>query len=127
MRILKTRVFVEWAVSERLSDAELLAAINEMEEGLFDAALGGSLYKKRVALQGRGKRGGARTLIAYRAATVAVFLVGFSKGERANISAKELKALRRLAKELMGYSEQGWVRALAAGKLIEVTENDPEN
>jgi hypothetical protein len=35
-----------------------------MEQGLIDADLGGGLFKKRIALPGRGKSGGARTLIA---------------------------------------------------------------
>jgi len=35
-----------------------------------------------------------------------------------------LAALRLLAKELLGYSEQGLVRAVNAGELIEVNDND---
>jgi len=127
MRILKTVVFAEWAADEKLPDVQLQAAIHELEDGLFDAALGAGLYKKRIALEGRGKRGGARTLIAYRAGAVAVFLVGFSKNERANVSAKELEVLRRLSKELMSYSEQGWKRAIGAGELMEVIKNVAEN
>nr|WP_263469118.1 type II toxin-antitoxin system RelE/ParE family toxin [Stenotrophomonas sp. CFS3442] len=32
-----------------------------MEGGLVDADLGGGIFKKRVALPGRGKRGSVRT------------------------------------------------------------------
>jgi hypothetical protein len=39
-----------------------------MERGLIDANLGGGIIKKRVALPGRGKRGGARTLVATNSA-----------------------------------------------------------
>jgi hypothetical protein len=35
-----------------------------MNDGLWDANLGGEVYKKRVALSGRGKRGGARRLVS---------------------------------------------------------------
>jgi hypothetical protein len=37
-----------------------MKAIAEMAAGLIDADLGGSVYKKRVPLPGRGKSGGAR-------------------------------------------------------------------
>lgn len=47
-----------------LSDDALFAAVVEMAQGLIDADLGGGVVKKRVGLSGRGKRGGARTLIA---------------------------------------------------------------
>lgn len=37
-----------------------------MVNGLIDAYLGGHVMKKRVALQGQGKSGGARTLLAFK-------------------------------------------------------------
>lgn len=37
---------------------------DEMERGLIDADLGGHVVKKRVAIGGRGKSGGVRTLLA---------------------------------------------------------------
>lgn len=43
--------------------------------------------------------------------------------ERANISSDELEALRMLAKELLGYSEQGLAKADRAGELIEGNDN----
>ena len=47
-----------------LSDDALSAAVSEMASGLVDADLGGYLVKKRVPLPGKGKRGGARTIVA---------------------------------------------------------------
>ena len=35
---------------------------------------GGGLYKKRMALAGRGKRGGARTIVAYNKGDVFFFV-----------------------------------------------------
>jgi hypothetical protein len=35
-----------------------------MAEGLYDADLGGGLFKKRIARPGQGKRSGFRTLVA---------------------------------------------------------------
>jgi hypothetical protein len=122
MRIFKTKWFHRWAAKEGLTEAVLRATAIELEQGLGDA-LGGYVYKKRIALPGRGKRGGARTLIAYRSGHAVFFMHGFPKNERANIESDELKALRLLARELLGYSEQGLARAVEAGELIEVNNN----
>lgn len=103
-------------------DAVLLKAVAELELGLCDM-LGGHVYKKRVGLPGRGKRGGLRTLVAFRHGERAFFMYGYPKNERANISRDELEALRLLAKELLGYSEQGLAKAIRAGELIEVSKN----
>ena len=122
MRIFKTKWFHRWAAKEGLTEAVLRATAIELEQGLGDA-LGGYVYKKRIALPGRGKRGGARTLVAYQSGHAVFFMYGFPKNERANIENDELKALRLLAKELLGYSEQGLARAVEAGELIEVSDN----
>ena len=120
MRIYKTRLFDKWASSEGLSDQALKAAVVEMEAGLIDAELGGHVVKKRVALPGRGKSGGARTLLAYRRGDRAFFVYGFAKNERDNIDDKELKALKKTAAIQLGLSEAQLAQALAAKKLIEV-------
>lgn len=107
-----------------MRDETLLAAVEELEIGLIDAELGGYVIKKRVALQGRGKRGGARTLLAYQQGNKAFFVYGFAKNERANISDKELKALKLLAIQLLGYTNPTLIKAIKAGELIEVYVDD---
>ena len=82
------------------------------------------MYKKRIGLPGRGKRGGVRTLIAFRQGERAFFMYGYPKNERTNIGRDELEALRLLAKELLGYSEQGQALAVRAGELTVVSDND---
>lgn len=122
MKIYKTKWFHRWAAKEDLTDAVLCSVISELERGLADA-LGGYIYKKRVALLGRGKRGGARTLIAFRRGASAFFIYGYPKNERANIRDDELRALRLLAGQLLSYSAQELARAVTSGELIEVTDN----
>jgi hypothetical protein len=122
MNIYKTKWFRRWAAGEGLTDLVLCSAVAELERGLADA-LGGYVYKKRVALPGRGKRGGARTLIAFRRSTAAFFIYGYPKNERANIRDDELRALRLLAAELLSYSAQGLAKAVESGELIEVIDN----
>jgi len=123
MRIFKNKWFHKWAAREGLGDEALLAAVEEMEDGLIDAELGGHVAKKRVALPGRGKRSGSRTLVVYQRANKAFFVYGFAKNERANISDKELKALKLLATQLLGYTNPALVKAINAGELIEVHED----
>jgi hypothetical protein len=58
-RVFKTKTFTRWMNKSELTDADLFLAVEEMEQGLIDANLGGNVYKKRVSLGGQGKRGGA--------------------------------------------------------------------
>ena len=125
MRICKTRSFDKWAAKEGLADPVLAAAVAEMEAGLIDAELGGQVVKKRVSLAGRGKRGGARTLLAYRQGDRAFFVYGFAKNERDNIDAKELKALKQLAAIQLGWNDTQLAHALHEGTLIEVDHDEP--
>ena len=120
MRIFTTRAFSRLDVAGELSDTDLIAAVAEMNDGLWDANLGGQLYKKRVALAGRGKSGGARTLVAFKSDDKAFFMYGFAKNQRSNITAKEKQALKRMAGELLGYSDKQLRQALGHGTFIEI-------
>jgi len=91
-----------------------------MRQGLIDADLGRNLYKKRIALPGQGKRGGARTLIATRLAERWFFLEGFSKNQQGNIALAELKALQELGQTLLLLTDQELEQLLKAGTISEV-------
>jgi len=123
MRVFKNKAVSKWAAKEGLTDRALLEAVGEMELGLIDADLGGHMVKKRVALAGRGKSGGARTLLAYKVGNKAFFVYGFAKNARANIKDDELKALKLYAQELLGYSDKALTKAINYGALIEI-KND---
>ena len=105
---------------EGLRDACLVTAVEELEIGHFDANLGGKIYKKRIDLPGRGKRGSVRTLIAYQDGDRAFFMYGFAKNERRNINADELAALKLMAKALLEKSGLRLKKDLEAKILIEV-------
>jgi hypothetical protein len=93
LRLLKNLEFHKWAKGEGLTNAMLCAAAVEIENGLVDARLGGFLIKKRVAASGKGKRGSYRTIAAHRQGNRLIFLHGFSKNEKDDISNKELTRL----------------------------------
>lgn len=120
MKIFKTHWFRKWAKKEKLPDSELIAAVEEMEQGLIDADLGGHVVKKRVALPGRGKSGGVRTIIAYHVEDIAFFIYGFAKNKRDNISSKELQALQVLAADLLDYDDAMLGIAMEFNELTEV-------
>ena len=106
MRVFKNKAFAKWAEKEALSDDSLLNALNEIDKGLVDADLGGHVYKKRIAVGGKGKSSGVRTLIAYRIKDRAFFVYGFAKNKRANIQDNELKALKKYAETLLDFSNK---------------------
>ena len=103
-----------------LSIDALCNAIQEMERGLIDANLGGGLVKKRVALPGRGKSGSTRTLVATNQLDRWFFIFGFEKNDRDNINAKELKALKTLAADLLRLSSAQIATAITAKALQEI-------
>ncbi|ALS98328.1 type II toxin-antitoxin system RelE/ParE family toxin [Lacimicrobium alkaliphilum] len=120
MRIYKSKWFTKWAGKEGLTDSALKEAVGEMEKGLIDADLGGHVYKKRASIEGQGKSSGLRTILAFKVGNKAFFMYGFPKNARDNINGKELKAFKRLAKELLGYSEVQLKNAVETGSMVEV-------
>jgi hypothetical protein len=126
MRVFKTRTFDRSMKRSGMTDRALWGAVLEMAKGLVDADLGGHVVKKRVALPGLGKRGGARTIVATKLAERWFFLYGFRKNERANIDKDELRALQEVAKDLLGLDDRRLDSALEAGEILEVRDGDEE-
>jgi len=108
--IYKTKTFARFARRQSIKDLSLIEAIERARAGLIDADLGGGMIKQRIARAGRGRSGGHRTLIAYQAGNLAIFLFGFSKSETENITDDELEDLQLIATQ--------WLTD--AGILIEV-------
>lgn len=104
----------------------LCAAVAEMVQGLIDADLGGGVVKKRVGLAGRGKRGGARTLIATNKGDRWFFVFGFEKNERANIADDELEALQELAAHFLARTGRQLGEAIQDGSLQEICDDDKD-
>jgi hypothetical protein len=120
VRVFKDYEFHRWAKSEGLTDAKLCEAALEIENGLVNARLGGFLIKKRVGADGRGKRGGYRTIVAHRQGDRLVFLHGFDKNEKDNISPREKKALHKLGDHYMAFRDADLSRIVREGLIIEV-------
>lgn len=81
--------------------------------------------KQRLRRKGAGKSGSFRTIILLRHSSIAIFVYGFAKSDRANISSTELEVWRRIAKDLLiGGAELN--AALQQRRLIEVKCNEKE-
>jgi len=87
-----------------LTDAELreleAALVENPEAGTLERGTGG-IRKVRVALPGRGKRGGARVIYFYRKARRRIYLLlAYPKNEKASLTKAEKNALATLAAKL---------------------------
>lgn len=123
MRVLKTKSFSRFAERNQISSDELCDAVQRARKGLIDADLGGGVIKQRIARKGAGKSGGFRSIILFRVEIRAIFVHGFAKKDLGNVSPKELKALKKLAKIMLAYSEAQIEALLASGPLVEVKCN----
>jgi len=88
-----------------------------MAAGLIDADLGGGLVKKRVRLPGRGKRGGARTIVATNRGDRWFFLPGFARNDRENIDEEDRPSLLRQAVKLLALGTSEIERDIQRGEM----------
>lgn len=109
-----------------LTNRILCDAVAEMAQGLIDADLGGGVVKKRIGLAGRGKRGGARILVATNKGDRWFFIFGFEKNERANIADDELDALQDIAAQLLAQKSRQLDEAVKDGSLQEICDDDKD-
>lgn len=120
MDIFKGVDFHNWCEKYGIPDEILINAIKEMNQGAYEASLGGNIYKKRIPLGNKGKSGGARTVLAFKINNKAFFIYGFAKNKRDNVDENELKALKKMAKIYLGLSDEELITAVQLGKLIRV-------
>jgi hypothetical protein len=119
MRIFKTKTLARFTRQNGIPDSSLVSAVERAQRGLMDADLGGRIIKQRVARPGEGKRGGFRLIVGFGSHR-SVFLFGFAKNERENISDAELVTLRQIAGSFLDASDEKIERTLEDGTLIEV-------
>ncbi len=119
-RIFKNREFAVFARRQRIGDAVLCRAVEDVRRGLVDADLGGGVIKQRIARPGAGKSGGFRTILAFRVERHTFFIFGFAKNERENIAPSDLRDLKALAKELFALDAEQLEVTLSLGSLVEV-------
>jgi hypothetical protein len=117
MEVYLTKWMARYSRREGISRESLRNAIWRAEAGLIDADLDGGLVKQRVAREGKGRSGGYRTIIAYRRANRAVFLYGFAKSERENVTPDDLRLVRETGAIWLAAGEAQISRGVASGEL----------
>ena len=114
------RWFSRFAVRENITDDELKETVNALEAGQVDANLGGGVYKMRLARSGEGKSGGYRVILFFRSQGKTFFYYAFPKSQRDNISEKELRELKKVAKQYLALGDAELAQAVIDRELIEI-------
>lgn len=119
-RVFKLKTFGRWA-RKLVTDEALCIAAREIEQGIFEADLGGGVCKKRVAIAGKGKSGSTRTLVAKKHERAIFFLVGREKSEPgSDFSGKVIDAAKLVAKGLEHASVEKLAEMIDAGTMEEI-------
>lgn len=122
MERYKLKDFAKWAKRERISDKSLIEISAEMSRGLLGDRLGANIYKKRIKVDGRGKRGGGRVIVLFKDRDVTLFLYGYLKNEQGSISENEERQLRLFASEFSKLTPVDRAKLRMEGKLITIEE-----
>ena len=117
MSLYKTRPFSRLARKAGVTDDALKDAVEEMRKGIIHADLGGSVYKQRVALLGRGKRAGSRVIVVANLLDRWIFVHCYLKGNKADISPDEAYAFKEFARIYLDLSREKILTAVERGVL----------
>ena len=121
-RVFKTKTFDRWA-RKLLTDKLLCAAALDIEEGRYEADLGGGVCKKRVAVPGQGKSGSTRTLVAKQHPNAIIFLVGREKNAPgADFPDALVEAVKVVAGNLHRQSVEKLDEMKTSGELKEICD-----
>jgi len=122
MRIFKNKVFDKWARGQGIKITTLRDIADEMTEGNAGSSLGKKIYKKRIALAGRGKRGGARAIIGFVSGGNLFFMHGYAKNVQSDVTLDEKKALQELAAIYHCYTDRQLNTVVKGKELIEIKQ-----
>ena len=115
-----TKQFSKWITKQRIPKTELTKVIQEVKAGNFEANFGGQIYKKRIRFKGKGKSGSGRTIVCYKKKDRIIFIHGFAKNEKSNLTKKELVGFKEFAQILLDLSSDDIDTAIKNGNFIEV-------
>ena len=115
IRVFAIKGFFRFARRMHVSEATLWETVLSPP----NADLGGGLYKFRIARPGEGARGGGRALVALKVGCRAILMFGWEKKDMENITSKELKVYRLLAKRYLEFTDGEMSIAVNDGTLLE--------
>ena len=117
---LSTKWFYKWAKKSKLKDQDLLDTVDNLINGLSTADLGSNLFKVRVKREHSGKSSGFRTIVVYKENEKVIFLYGFGKNEKENISKKELLYFKKLGNDFLALDENQIKQLIETKSLFEI-------
>ena len=79
MRVFKSKWFSHFAEKEAVSNDDLKALVEELEEGYVYANLGSGVYKQRPTDFGEGRSGSYRVIVYYKKGNRTFFQYCFTK------------------------------------------------
>lgn len=120
MTYLKNKYFDRWARGQGITDAALCTVIREFEKGLYEANLGNHLFKKRIALAGKGKSGGARTILFYQKGKKLILCLGFNKNQQDNLSVQENKLLSKMSDIYQDLTDDAVIKNIKYNEFIAI-------
>jgi hypothetical protein len=126
MKIYKTKEFAKDARKLGISDSSLCKVIVEIELGKAHAALGGEVFKQRLARPGSGKSGGFRTILVFRQSHRSVFIDVFAKNDRETISDRALTSFKQAAEAMLGLDEEMVSKLLINQIWIEIDRDEKD-
>ncbi len=125
MKQYKVKRFLAEAKKLKITDRALIDTVNSFmvldAQGQQRHALGAGLYKLRLAsVEGKGKSGGSRTILAVQQRKRLIWLHLFAKNDKGNVTTGELSKLKILADILLGLSDSDIDKLVKSGELLEV-------
>jgi hypothetical protein len=122
MRVFKSTWFTRFAAKEDITDGELIEMVNRLEAGQAEADLGGGVYKVRLARSGEGKSGGYRIIVFFRSEDITFYYYAYPKAARLNISEKQLRSFKKVAKKYLAMTDREQTEAVNAREFVEIEE-----
>lgn len=119
MKYLKNRLFQKGLKDNDLDDGDLKRVLDDVFDGR-GIPLGSKMYKIRGAKEGKGKRGGFRSLFFWKKDEFIVFCLLFAKNEQDDLIPDEKKALKILSNEYDKLTEDEIQKMINKKTFLEV-------
>lgn len=120
MRVFMVKTFARWAKRNGITKEQLNDAAYDVDAGMFDADLGGGVYKQRIARAGQGKSRSFRTIVLLKHGDRAFFVYGFAKKDMANIKDDDLRDFKKRAQIDFALPDAVIARLLDNKELVEI-------
>lgn len=100
--VVETGTFLRTAKTAHLSEEDRTGIVDALAANPeMGTALGGGLYKARIAREGGGKSGGFRTIHYFRSEAMPVFLLAvYAKNDKSTLSKAEESSLEKIAAQI---------------------------